>query len=107
MIIWIITCTESPKNEKGLRRFALLDSLVNPRDEWAQAAKAARKLLGEALIVTTDEVLTEFLAALRSGEHMRKQAAKMVRCIIGKPKLIQTHLLGFHAAPSPFPSPPK
>lgn len=43
--------------------------------------------MGEALIVTTDEVLTEFLAALRSGKHMRKQAAKMVRLILENPNV--------------------
>ena len=62
-------------------------AMVNPRDQWAEVAKAARALLGEALIVTTDEVLTEFLAALRSGEHMRRQAAKMVRLILENPNV--------------------
>ena len=62
-------------------------AIVNPRDQWTEAAKAARALLGEALIVTTDEVLTEFLAALRSGEHMRKQAARMVRLILENPNV--------------------
>ncbi len=60
---------------------------VNPHDQWKEAAKAARSSLGDALIVTTDEVLTEFLAALRSGEHMRKQAARMVRLILENPNV--------------------
>ena len=62
-------------------------AIVNPRDQWTEAAKAARALLGDTLIVTTDEVLTEFLAALRSGEHMRKQAARMVRLILENPNV--------------------
>jgi predicted nucleic acid-binding protein len=62
-------------------------ALVKQHDQWAEKAKAARALLGEALIVTTDEVLTEFLAALRSGEHMRQQAAKMVRSIMENPNV--------------------
>lgn len=62
-------------------------AIVNPHDQWAEAAKDARALLGEALIVTTDEVLTEFLAALRSGKQMRKQAAKMVRLILENPNV--------------------
>jgi predicted nucleic acid-binding protein len=62
-------------------------ALVKPHDQWAEAAKTARVLLGEALIITTDEVLTEFLAALRSGEHMRQQAAKMVRSILENPNV--------------------
>jgi predicted nucleic acid-binding protein len=62
-------------------------ALVKPHDQWAEKAKAAKRHLGEALIITTDEVLTEFLAALRSGEHMRQQAAKMVRSIMENPNV--------------------
>ena len=62
-------------------------AIVNVHDQWAEAAKTARKLLGEALIVTTDEVLTEFLAALSCGKHMRKQATKMVRLILDNPNV--------------------
>jgi predicted nucleic acid-binding protein len=43
--------------------------------------------LGDALIVTTDGVLVEFLTALSRGEHMRKQAAKMVRAILENPNV--------------------
>jgi predicted nucleic acid-binding protein len=57
-------------------------AMVNPNDSWTKAAKAARASLGEVFIVTTDEVLTEFLTALSKGEHMRKQAAKMVHAIL-------------------------
>ena len=57
-------------------------AIVKPGDPWAESAKAARSSLGEAFIVTTDEVLTEFLAALSKGEHMRKQAVKMARAIL-------------------------
>lgn len=62
-------------------------AIVNPDDPWAKVAKAARSALGEVFIVTTDEVLTEFLAALSRGEHMRKQAAKMVRAILENPNV--------------------
>lgn len=62
-------------------------AIVNPRDQWAESARTAKKLLGEALIVTTDEVLTEFLAALSGGKIMRKQAAKMVRGILDNPNV--------------------
>jgi len=60
---------------------------VRPGDPWAEAAKAAKSSLGEVFIVTTDEVLTEFLAALSKGEHMRKQAVKMVRAILENPNI--------------------
>jgi predicted nucleic acid-binding protein len=60
---------------------------VKPGDQWADAAKAARSSLGDVIIVTTDEVLTEFLTALSRGDRMRKQAAKMVRAIMGNPNV--------------------
>ncbi|OEU49429.1 MAG: nucleic acid-binding protein [Desulfuromonadales bacterium C00003096] len=62
-------------------------ALIRPGDQWADAAKVARSLLGDALIVTTDGVLVEFLTALSRGEHMRKQAAKMVRAILENPNV--------------------
>ena len=62
-------------------------AIVNPGDPWTEAAKAARSALGEVFIVTTDEVLTELLAALSKGEHMRKQAAKMVHVILENPNV--------------------
>jgi len=62
-------------------------ALIRPGDQWADAAKEAWSLLGDALIVTTDGVLIEFLTALSRGEHMRKQAAKMVRAILENPNV--------------------
>ena len=62
-------------------------AIVNPDDTWAKVAKAARSALGEVFIVTTDEVLTEFLAALSRGAHMRKQAVNMVRAILENPNV--------------------
>jgi hypothetical protein len=41
---------------------------VKPNDPWQDAARRARDALGNVVLVTTDEVLTEFLAALR-GVH--------------------------------------
>jgi len=63
-------------------------SVVKPNDQWADAAKKARELLGNARLVTTDEVLTEFLTAMgSSGEKLREAAAKMVRAIISNPNV--------------------
>ncbi|MBL7176243.1 MAG: type II toxin-antitoxin system VapC family toxin [Desulfobacteraceae bacterium] len=62
-------------------------AIVRPDDSWAETAKAARSSLGEAFIVTTDEVLTEFLSALSKGKHMRRQAAKMVHAIMEDPNV--------------------
>ena len=54
-----------------------------PRDSWAEAARNAENSLGESRIVTTDEVLSEFLTALsKGGEALRRQAVKMVQAIL-------------------------
>ena len=63
-------------------------AIVKPGDPWAAAAKNAKALLAEVRIVTTDEVLIEFLAAFSgSGPNLRQQAAKMVRAIISNPNV--------------------
>jgi len=63
-------------------------AIVRPGDQWGALAKAARASLGEAIVVTTDEVLTEFLATLsRGGPQLRKAAVRMVRAILGNPNI--------------------
>jgi len=63
-------------------------AIVKPNDPWADTAKKAKALLGNVRLLTTDEVLTEFLTALsRGGEHLRRQAAKMVRAILANPNV--------------------
>jgi predicted nucleic acid-binding protein len=57
-------------------------AIVNPNDQWKGAAKSAKSLLGDVIIVTTDEVLTEFLTALSRSEYWRRRAAGMVRIIM-------------------------
>lgn len=57
-------------------------AVTRPGDRWRDPAKAARATLGPALLVTTDEVLTEYLAALSgSGELLRKLAVDAVQAI--------------------------
>jgi len=46
-------------------------AIAKPGDPWADAAKAAKLSIGDVLMVTTDEVLTEFLAALSRGEYAK------------------------------------
>jgi len=59
-----------------------------PGDGWGSVARQARESLGSTVIVTTDEVLAEFLTALsRNGEPLRRQAAKMVRAILRDPNV--------------------
>ena len=63
-------------------------AIVRPDDQWREAALRARKELGPVRLVTTDEVLSEFLTGLsRAGEILRSQAVKMVRAIMSDPNV--------------------
>lgn len=58
-------------------------AIARPRDQWKDSAKRAWLSLGQVRLLTTDEVLTEFLNALSGGgEYLRRQALKMVRAIL-------------------------
>lgn len=58
-------------------------ALANPRDEWHLAAKAIEHQFGPYRIVTTDEVLAEFLTFFsRRGEFWRGAAVRLVRLIL-------------------------
>lgn len=58
-------------------------AVSRPGDPWAAAAQAARMSVARARIVTTEEVLSEFLTALsRSGPAIRSTAVQVVRAII-------------------------
>jgi predicted nucleic acid-binding protein len=69
--------------------------LANPRDQWHPVVLQARARLGPVLIVTTEEVLTEFLTAMSGGgEHLRRTAATLVQTILADEStkvLPQTH----------------
>lgn len=61
---------------------------VRPNDQWGEAAKRAKSSLGAVRILTTDEVLAEFLTGLGTGgEKVRGAAAKMVRAILNNPNV--------------------
>jgi len=61
---------------------------VKPNDPWGDTARTARKSFWDVRTLTTDEVLTEFLAALsRSAHILRRQAAKIVRAILSNPRV--------------------
>jgi predicted nucleic acid-binding protein len=58
-------------------------ALYNRRDAWHRRAKAMTVRLRGALIVTTEEVLVEFLAAFcDKGPHLRSQAHGAVRGLL-------------------------
>jgi predicted nucleic acid-binding protein len=61
---------------------------VRPNDPWQESAKRAKSLLGPVRLLTTDEVLTEFLTALGTGgEQVRRQEVRMVRAILDDPNV--------------------
>lgn len=58
-------------------------ALLNPEDEWADAAAQVTQQLGDAHIVTTQEVLAETLNFLsRGGRTLRREAAEAIREIL-------------------------
>lgn len=54
-------------------------AIVHRQDQWHPAAVAATRSLGSARIVTTEEVLVEFLNILSGGNWLRRAAAEHVR----------------------------
>jgi predicted nucleic acid-binding protein len=57
---------------------------VKPNDPYRRAAKEARQTVGPCTIVTTDEVLCEFVAALaKSGPTLREKAVQVVKELFG------------------------
>ena len=61
-------------------------AIAKPGDQWAEPAKKAKSALGAVRLVTTDEVLAEFLAALSAGgPDLRRAAVEMVRAIHRNP----------------------
>ena len=67
---------------------AYLVAILNPRDELADSVAAAHQQLGEAGLVTTEEVLTEFLNAISdAGPSVRVRAQEMVVRALYSPKI--------------------
>jgi uncharacterized protein len=63
-------------------------AIALPNDPFAAAAKKAKEQLGSVILVTTDEVLTEFLAGLcKGGPVLRQTAVTMVRAIMANPNV--------------------
>ena len=55
-------------------------ALFRPRDQWKETAQEARRQLGEVELVTTDEILGEFLTAMsRVSPVIREQAVVAVQ----------------------------
>jgi uncharacterized protein len=74
-------------------RIAFADTLywiaiVKPDDPYGSAANKARETIGSCIIVTTDEVLSEFVTAFsKGGSKMRARAVQTVRSIFDNPNV--------------------
>lgn len=70
-------------------------ALANRRDAWHDKAKFVSQSPGQVRIVTTDEVLVEFLNYLSAyGPQMRRRAVLLVHSILDDPEIKviqQTH----------------
>ncbi len=63
-------------------------AILNPDDRLAESASAAHHKLGETGLVTTEEILTEFLNAFCSkGSGFRHRACDMVLKTLSSPKI--------------------
>ena len=63
-------------------------AILNPLDQLAESAVAAHQQLGDASLVTTEEVLTEFLNAIcEAGPSVRARAYEMVLKVLSSPKI--------------------
>lgn len=63
-------------------------AIARPRDSWAIAAHAARRRIAGAILVTTDEVLTEFATLMsRGGPAVRETAADVIRTLLADPEV--------------------
>ncbi len=63
-------------------------AVLKPRDQRKEPAKQARESLGNVRLLTTDEVLVEFLTLLCDyGPHWRRRAAQTARAILDDPNV--------------------
>jgi predicted nucleic acid-binding protein len=60
-------------------------ALTNPADQWHQQATSAKKRRPEAGLVTTEDVLVEFLAYFGAhGSNVRRAAVRAVRVLLDR-----------------------
>jgi predicted nucleic acid-binding protein len=63
-------------------------ALANPRDQWHNAAEQARQSLHGRPMMTTEEVLAEFLTFFsRFGSDFRATAAQLVHAVVSNPNV--------------------
>jgi predicted nucleic acid-binding protein len=67
-------------------------ALANPLDQWHQLAVRAGRTLRGTTIITSEEVLTEFLAHFSNhGRTIREGAVRYVERILKSPAIIVRH----------------
>jgi len=63
-------------------------AILNPSDQLAESAVAAHQQLGDVGLVTTEEVLIEFLNAVcEAGPSVRIRACEMVLKVLSSPRI--------------------
>ncbi len=63
-------------------------AIVKPGDPYAPAAREARDAIGPCIVVTTDEVLSEFVTTFSKwGPRFRLKAAQTIRDLLANPKV--------------------
>lgn len=63
-------------------------AMIHPKDELHDAAIQAKDNLGNCVLLTTDEVLTEFLTLMGTrGQMFRRNAAETVRTLMNNPNI--------------------
>jgi uncharacterized protein len=63
-------------------------AIANPKDSHHESAKRIKESMGDVLLFTTDEVLTEFVTAFReAGPVLRTTIVKMVDAILHNPNV--------------------
>jgi predicted nucleic acid-binding protein len=64
-------------------------ALTNPQDQWHQQVLAVSRTLQGVRLVTTEEVLTEYLNFLAPrGSHLRRRAGEAVRRMMNNPNVV-------------------
>ena len=62
-------------------------AVTNAKDQWHQAAMQVSRQIEGCRLITTDDVLTEVLAAYcESGSHFRRRAVVLVRGLHSDPE---------------------
>lgn len=63
-------------------------AIVKPNDPYEPAAKEARQAIDPCIMVTTDEVLYEFVTAFcKAGATLRAKAVQIVRELLNNPNV--------------------